>query len=159
MNSDLNLLLRLRDVHPPPDPGWWPPAPGWWLAFIIVVAFSYVGVRHGPSWWRRQRNRRALLKTFEQVAAAHRAGQSEVDLVPELTALIRHAATLRFPEQEPAALTGTAWVEFLERVAYLQGHFDGFGPLLTETPYQAHGSGPDVSLFLGRCREWLRTVL
>jgi hypothetical protein len=31
-------LQQLRDIHLPPEPGWWPPAPGWWLLTLLALA-------------------------------------------------------------------------------------------------------------------------
>ena len=32
-------LAELRDIHLPPEIGWWPPAYGWWI--LITASHSY----------------------------------------------------------------------------------------------------------------------
>ena len=35
--SGIDPLSALRDIHLPPEPGFWPPAPGWWILALILV--------------------------------------------------------------------------------------------------------------------------
>ncbi len=147
MTSELELLARLRDVHPPASPSWWPPAPGWWLALVVVVALAVILLRYAPPWWRRLRLRRRLLAALRQAASA-----------AEVSQLLRLAALERFPERNAAGLNGAEWVAFLERCA--PGRFAALGAALTEAPYRAGGdAGAELAHLRAAARDWLQAVL
>jgi len=147
VTPELELLARLRDVHPPPAPSWWPPAPGWWLATALAVALGVVLVRYAPAWWRRLRLRRRLFAALEAAASA-----------AEVSQLLRLAALERFPERASAGLTGAAWLAFLESCDRAPGRFAPLAAALTEAPYRA-ASDADVSRLRAAARDWLRAVL
>lgn len=144
MTPELELLARLRDVHPPPAPSWWPPAPGWWLAAVLAVALGVLLVRYAPAWWRRLRLRRRLLAALERAASA-----------ADVSQLLRLAALERFPEGNAAGLTGADWVAFLERCA--PGRIAPLAEALVEAPYR--DGFADVSRLRAAARDWLRAVL
>jgi hypothetical protein len=145
---ELDLLARLRDVHPPPAPSWWPPAPGWWLALLLVLALGVVAFRYGPAAWRRWRLRRRLLAALAAATSA-----------AEVSQVLRVAAILKFPARECAGLHGAAWVAFLERHARTPGRFAALGEALTEAPYRAPRDDDDPRPLAAAARGWLREVL
>jgi hypothetical protein len=147
MTPELELLARLRDVHPPAAPSWWPPAPGWWLALALAVALAVLLFRYAPRWWQRLRLRRRLLAALREAASA-----------AEVSQLLRLAALERFPERTSAGLTGADWVAFLESCDRAPGRFAPLAAALTEAPYRA-GAGADVSRLRAAARDWLRAVL
>jgi hypothetical protein len=98
--------LPLRDVHLPPDPGWWPPAPGWWLLAGVVLAL----VAAGLAWaLRRRRRRQRWLAQFDAELAA--AGTPAQQLAT-LSALLRRAARRGDPKAD--RLQGEAWLRLLD---------------------------------------------
>ena len=147
MTPEIELLARLRDVHPPAAPSWWPPAPGWWLALVLAVVLALVVFRYAPRWWRRWRLRRRLLAALKDAASA-----------AEVSQLLRLAAIERFPEHASAGLTGADWVAFLEGCERAPGRFAPLAAALTEAPYRPGADG-DVSRLRAAARDWLRAVL
>ncbi len=147
MTPELELLARLRDVHPPAAPSWWSPAPGWWLALVLAVALAVLLLRYAPPWWRRLRQRRRLLAALRAAASA-----------AEVSQLLRLAALERFPERASAGLTGADWVAFLESCDPRPGRFAPLAEALTEAPYRTDADG-DVSRLRAAARGWLRAVL
>ena len=148
MIPELELLARLRDVHPPAAPSWWPPAPGWWIALALGAALALIAIRYAPGWWRRARLRRRLLAALEAAAGA-----------AELSQLLRLAARERFPERASAGLHGADWVAFLESCEPAPGRFAALGAALTETPYRAAAAPEEVARLRAAARAWLRAVL
>ncbi|MCK5915700.1 MAG: DUF4381 domain-containing protein, partial [Deltaproteobacteria bacterium] len=53
-----NPLANLKDIHLPPDPGWWPPAYGWWLIAILLLTITYFGLNR----WRQRQARLRPIK-------------------------------------------------------------------------------------------------
>lgn len=148
MIPELELLARLRDVHPSAAPSWWPPAPGWWLALVLAVALAVIAIRYLPGWWRRLRLRRRLMAALAAAASA-----------AEVSQLLRLAALERFPERRPAGLTGADWVAFLESCAGAPRRFAALAAALTEMPYRARGADDEIARLRAAARAWLRAVL
>lgn len=104
--SGSDPLAQLRDIHLPPPVSAWPPAPGWWLLAALLLALLVVAAIG----WRRQRRRnayrRAALRELQQLG--NNADIATINALLKRTALAAGA-------REAAALSGTAWLQFLER--------------------------------------------
>jgi len=148
MIPDLDLLGRLRDVHPPPAPSWWPPAPGWWLLLGLAVVLAVIGARYGPAWWRQIRRRRRLLAALESAATAS-----------EISQLLRSAVLERFPERGAAGLHGERWIAFLESCDRGPGRFAGLHESLGAAPYRAMRAADNLAGLRVAARGWMRAVL
>lgn len=148
MIAQLDLLARLRDVHPPSAPPWWPPAPGWWAALLLAVVLAAIAMRYGPAWWRRWRMRQRLMAALDATAT-----------VAEVSQLLRRAALARFPQRRAAGLQGADWVAFLESCDRSPGRFAALREVLTEMPYRAPAAGDEAALLRAAARGWLRAVL
>jgi hypothetical protein len=104
---------QLRDIHLPPDPGWWPPAPGWWLLAFVLLALGAFALRHARRALRVRRWRRRLLAELDRLVAAHSAKPDAAQFVADLSRLLRRAA--RQLDPRAATLRGDAWLDFLDR--------------------------------------------
>jgi len=155
----MELLARLRDLHPPPAPPWWPPAPGWWIVLLLGAALAALAVRYGPPWWRRRRMRRRLLAALDTIARRHRAGAPADAIVAEISQLLRLAALARFAQRQPAGLHGGDWIAFLDACDRTPGRFDALRGALTVAPYGPPGTRVDAAPLLRAARGWLRAAL
>ncbi len=106
--------LPLKDIHLPPSPPWWPPAPGWWvLAGVVFVLALWAGGR----WLRHRRRlkwRRAVLAELEALRREYVPGDGAA-YAENVSALLRRVALARYRRDEVAALSGDAWLAFLDR--------------------------------------------
>lgn len=107
-------LAQLRDIHLPETGGFWPPAPGWWLATalvlaVVIILFVFWRRRRRNTLWQRQAN--DLLAELKQSASKDPAWFSE------LNALLKRVARQAFPDRNPEALSGSAWIDFLLETA------------------------------------------
>lgn len=130
--------LPLRDIHLPEPVSWWPPAPGWWLLLAIMMIAAALA-----AWlWWRHRQRRVLrelqhaLQAIEQQHAQHHDADATLQ---QLSVLLRRAALSFRPRREVAALTGKAWLAWLDNASQSHAFTSGVGALLTEAPYQPAG--------------------
>ncbi|MGH8123563.1 MAG: DUF4381 domain-containing protein [Rudaea sp.] len=124
----------LRDIHLPPPPSWWPPAPGWWLLAALSVGIAIFIFLYVYKKIRRQRRRRTLMAEFDRtVAAAH--GDPPV-LAAALSAFLRRLSLTDAPAS--AALSGNAWLEYLDKRIASDEFSAGVGRALIEAPYRAH---------------------
>lgn len=149
MKPDLD---RLRDIHLPAPISWWPPAPGWWILAVLLLAILFIGYRlirrRGRNGWRRQ-----ALQQLMQLR-----GSDDSTLVTQLSALLRRVAISRFPQAEVAAITGEAWLVFLDRTLGEGTPFQaGAGRALLSAPYVA---APEVDgpALLALAERWIKRV-
>ena len=151
MPVDLSLLDQLRDVIPPPEPGFWPPAIGWWTIAILLVAIS-VGFIYLLKMVKARHARQHLTRDISN-AATLESGQVAV----RLSILMRKVAMTRFPQSSVAGLTGEEWLEFLDQSGETDQFTRGPGRLLTTAPYDRH-SVTDVEALVRVCMSWVRHV-
>ncbi|HOP16406.1 MAG: DUF4381 domain-containing protein [Chromatiaceae bacterium] len=133
--STTDALQGLRGYHLPEGVSWWPPAPGWWLllGLLLLVAVMLV-------WWllRRRRHQaaaRQAIGELKRLRAAHRVQQDNAVFIRGLSRLLRRYALKAFPEQA-AALTGEAWLAFLDAHGGNGRFCAGDGRHLADAPYR-----------------------
>jgi len=133
MNNN-DALQGLRDIHLPGPVPFWPPAPGWWLLAVLVVLLLVLA---GWLWkrYRRMAYRRAALLELQQLRQALAHGQEDTPIIVGLSILLRRVAISRYGRQQVAALSGTAWLEFLDRTGRTT-HFSTQGRALLDAPYR-----------------------
>lgn len=146
-------LAQLRDIHLPAPVSWWPPALGWWLlAGAIVLAF-------GIAWLiltlraRRRLQRRAFV-LLAQMERQFQQSQDAIAFAAQLSMLLRRVAVMHFPEQQPAGLTGDAWLDFLDRTGGNGAFRHGPGASLVTAPYCPRGEF-DAAALAKVVRRWL----
>jgi len=111
-----------HDVIEPAAVGWWPLAPGWWLLIAVTILGSTLLMR----WlWRRFRALaplRQALAEFQQLEQQWQRDRNSRQTCADLSALLKRTARWRYPADNVAAMTGTAWQSFLIRTS--TGAFD-----------------------------------
>lgn len=142
--SDPADLANLRDLALPPEIPVWPPAPGWWFVAAATLAtvaiLAAMAVRHH----RRDAYRREALRLLEGVPPT------------ELSALLKRAALARWPRAEVAALSGAAWLAFLDRTGRMSAFVSGPGQSLEAMAFGAEVPASDVEAARAAARSWLR---
>lgn len=147
-------LAELRDIHLPPEPGFWPPAPGWWLLLLLVLLLIAMLVRAVRRWRRRPMPVRPVLEgALDRARAEFESHRDAHRLLAELSALLRRSARLRDGEA-PMGLGGAAWRAYLETHAP-----DGTGArtwaLIAEARYRPRIGALDAEAVIRDCRAWL----
>jgi hypothetical protein len=152
MNQTAGPVLGLRDIHAAPLPGLWPPAPGWWV-LAILLAILLVS---GTLWLRRRylarRFRRQALLELEHITDRYKNNYDR--LVAETGIWLRRVALQRYPQEEVASLSGSAWLEFLDATGG-DGEFrHGAGQVLETGPYRQRVQDVAVDSLLALARSW-----
>ncbi|MDT8387105.1 MAG: DUF4381 domain-containing protein [Thiogranum sp.] len=146
--------LPLRDIHLPEPVSWWPPAPGWWLLLILLALLGALGY----ALYRRHR-RRALQRSAQQalrdIAARWQQSGNAAQLASELSILLRRLCLSRFPREQVAGLTGSAWLQRLDSELPGEHFTSGIGRALIEAPYAAEVR-VDGDALLQLCERWIR---
>ena len=127
--------LPLRDIHFPQGVGWWPPAAGWWL----LVALLAVSVVLLCWYWRyraRHRIARLTLAAIDRLDADFTATADSDGVIEALSDLLRRASMTQFGRPDSAALTGEAWLRFLDQNLDDAPFSKGAGRCLAVAPYQ-----------------------
>ncbi|HEY7119565.1 MAG TPA: DUF4381 domain-containing protein [Tepidisphaeraceae bacterium] len=133
--ADLTSLDRLHDVVAPPPVPWWPPAPGWrWLIGILLALALYAAIRAFIH-WQQNRYRREALAACRAQTALLADPSARAAALSELAVLLKRAALSAFPRPQVAALTGPAWLSFLDRTAAMHGFNSQTGALLEHAAY------------------------
>lgn len=142
-------LDALRDIHTPVPPTL---ALVVWYAAGAILMLSVLLTLLRRARWRRQR---AALRELAALAASHARDGDGTRLAVGLSRLLREYAMRRFPDAGLAALTGPAWLEFLDAHGG-QGEFSGpAGAILECRPYQREGEF-DACALLALVRRWLQ---
>ncbi|HEY7886305.1 MAG TPA: DUF4381 domain-containing protein [Cellvibrionaceae bacterium] len=125
-------LAQLHDIQLPEPVGFWPPAPLYWLLALALLALVGWGLY---CLWRKRKRRQyrqqalALLTTLPDEAGTEQ--------LQKLNQLLKRTAINAYGEQ-PAALSGKAWLTFLdETLPDADAPFcKGPGQVLATGPYQ-----------------------
>lgn len=133
--SPADALQGLRGYHLPEVVPWWPPAPGWWLllGMLLLAAVMF-------AWWLLRRRRhhaaaRQAIMELTRLRTAQRVQQDNAMFIRGLSKLLRRYALKAFPEQA-AALTGEAWLAFLDAHGGGGRFCAGDGRHLADAPYR-----------------------
>ena len=136
-------LSQLRDIHLPAAVSWWPPAPGWWGVLVLVL------IAAGLAYVFYARRRRNLWRA---------KALAELARLRDLSVLLRRVAISRFPRHDVAALTGEAWLAFLDRgLGDTKAFQSGAGRVLLNGPY-ASKVEVDTASLLALCERWIKQL-
>jgi len=152
----------LAALHPLREPiaiGWWPLAPGWWLlgcAVLLTLAALtvYLVKRHRANAYRRV----AIMRLCELRARVDkRPADPAVTLaaVSETNALLKAVALRVFPQQDIAALSGPAWLAFLNATRQSSSPSTEFSAHFASAAYQPQLPDLDVEQLLVAARHWI----
>lgn len=145
---------QLRDIHLPPDPGWWPPAPGWWILAAICVLCVFVAILKLRQIRSKHRHRRAILAELDRCIGDTR--DDPAALAAALSQFLRRIALT----QQPAAATwqGERWLEYLDQRSDGAEFKSGIGRVLSEAPYRA-SANYDTAALIALVRRWTHRSL
>lgn len=121
--SRMNPLDRLEPLIAPLPVGWWPPAPGWWLLAALLPLLGW-------GLWRLRRHlpRRTIatrgeapLDPLREAALAELAAlakpygrASAGPWLQAINGLLKRVCRARWPDSGSHALSGRAWLAFLD---------------------------------------------
>ncbi len=131
-------LDQLRDIHVPEAISLWPPAPGWWVLAILTAIALIASALWMYTRWRQNRYRREALSELNNIVREYGNHQDVRRFVSAYAGLLKRVALTRFPRDNVAALTGEAWVRFLDLTGGTEEFSMGAGQVLVSATYEAN---------------------
>jgi hypothetical protein len=129
-------LKQLHDLHLPEAPSIWPLAPGWWLLGFLIA--TLVGALLIGAYRMRRRGRpfRLAQRRLDHLLAQAReqplAAREFADLV---SALLKRALIHGAQQHDAAALTGAAWLVYLDKLVKSDVFSNGAGAALGDARF------------------------
>ena len=147
MSVDPADLANLRDLALPPPIAWWPPPVGWWILAAGALAIAAIGLAR---LWRRYRG-----NAYRRVALRELAALGTTTAAPAIAELLKRTALAAYPRFEVAALSGAAWLAFLDRTGSTADFTTGAGRVLPDTACGAV-QGFDRPAVTACARRWIK---
>lgn len=157
-NSDTfgNYMVHGIDEILVPEPvSWIPQTWGWWIVFALLLVYGvykgYGAYRH----WFRNRYRQAALQQLENV----RRSADPAIALQTLPTLLKATALHAFSRRRVAALSGQAWLRFLDQ-QYDGPKFESeLGHLLVDAAYRPLPADeydwPRTEQLIDQCQQWI----
>jgi Domain of unknown function (DUF4381) len=160
MTSDPYSLDNLRDIVEPASIPWWPPAPGVWLLLGLVAVWMAAGLVLWWGHWQRQAYRRAGLRELREIAARLGHAPERAAALVDLAALLKRVALVAYAREQVAALSGNAWLTFLDRTGATARFTKGPGAVLAAVSSRpglaATLDAAQVTALVATARDWIR---
>lgn len=136
-------LSNLRDLALPPEVSLWPPAPGWWIVAAAGLAAAAI-LSAAAARYRRNAYRREALRQLDTVDPGG------------ISTILKRAALATWPREQVAALTGAAWLAFLDRTGRTTAFTDGAGRHIETLAFDGAIDGQAAGAARAEARAWVR---
>ena len=151
------MLHGIDEIHVPEPVSWWPQTTGWKvLALALLIWLLYRLYLLASRWWKNRYRRAALARLDALQLQANGHYQQVLASLPEL---LKATALHAYPRAEIAALSGKAWLEFLDSHYEGPPFCDEPGRKLLAVAYQEQSrwqlSAEDASQLITMSRRWL----
>lgn len=150
------LLLQLRGLQSPPEPGWWPLASGWWILFgliaLPILAYAYFR-------WQKSKQRlyQQVNSELQRLSNLYlEIGDSQL-LLLSLSSWLKQVCIIAFPDKPVAAMTGQVWIEFLDQTLPGNNFTQGVGKVFAGEIYNKQQK-VDSNAVLSLCNDWLLSM-
>ena len=137
-------LSNLRDLAPPPQVSLWPPAPGWWVVAAVAVASVAILSVAAVARHRRNAYRREALRELDSVDPGG------------ISTILKRAALAAWPREQVAALSGAAWLGFLDRTGRTTAFTQGAGRHIEALAFGGSVDAPSADSARAAARDWIR---
>ena len=135
MNPDPTSLDRLHDILLPPPTPWWPPPVGWYWVLGLIAVLLLAAAVQGFTHWQRNRYRREALAELRRIARHAAPGADRAEAVATMAGLLKRAALSVWHRAEVASLSGTPWLQFLDKTSTSTAFTSGHGAILEQATW------------------------
>ena len=122
---------NLEPISAPEPVSFWPPQPGWYVVIALLLVLLIYGIYRYTQYKKRNAYRKRALFELEKLNKR----TLDQTLLADLNALLKVTALKGYPRDMVAELTGTPWLEFLERTEPKSKFRTAPGTLLIEASF------------------------
>lgn len=152
--------LPLRDIHLPAAVSAWPPAMGWWILALVLMLGSIAVLM----FFKYQKNKKPkpaykkiALKAFSTLQKKHQGQPASIELLRDVSALLRRIALSYLPRESVAGLTGEQWIKQLNTLNQNVTFNEETAELLVNAAYRAEANYAADEL-LKHCEQWVKSL-
>ena len=150
------LLLELKDIQPPLEPGWWLIAPAHLSAiflFLGIVGCIWLIFRY------RKANRLASLagQELQRISSSYARDDDSDQLALELSKWLKQVSILAFPARQLEGLSGEDWLRFLDESLGHNSFSDGTGKVFGRMIYSKQ-INLEADQVVQLCAQWLAAI-
>jgi hypothetical protein len=154
--------IPLKDLHFPPVIDWWPLAVGWQVLIIIIFIFCCYLLHKMYLRWKENKARRIAIVELKALKIKFEDNEDPAFLIKQLSELLRRTMLAYVDRKEVAGLTGTEWLEFLDRGLEEKYFTLGIGQLMESLPYKSldnHDKDVDIENLIDIVLKRLKTPI
>ncbi len=152
-------LAALHPLREPAAIGWWPLAPGWWVLIALAVLATAIACYYLVRRYRANAYRRLALKQLQTIQSryADKLGEDECiqNTARDSNALLKSVALRVFPRQDIAALSGEAWLDFLNKTRRSESADTEFSAAFANAAYLPKTPDLDAEQLFRACQSWI----
>ncbi|WP_321788407.1 DUF4381 domain-containing protein [Paraburkholderia sp. J94] len=150
-------LQALRELALPAPVPYWPQTVGWLIVLALLLAVALAIAWFAWRRHRKQRYRRLALAELASIATRIGDGAQRAPALADLASLLKRTALAVLPRERVAALSGAAWLDFLQRT---HGFDAQSGALLMLVSYgpesqRAAVASADAQRLVDAARDWI----
>ena len=156
-------LADLKDIHTPEpiglwpgDAGFWPPAPGWWLLALFTIVALVLLIRWLYRFNVRRRYRRQALAQLQHLHILKNDAALYLQAVNIVIKGAAQRAQSAASAPSVAALSGKAWLEYLDQSSHTSHFTQGEGQVLGDTLYAAKPPSADLVIVEQLAQRWIK---
>jgi hypothetical protein len=131
-----------------------------WLLLALAAVWLVAGLLLWWVRWRRQAYRRAGLRELRDIAACLGNAPERPAALVDLAALLKRVALVAYTREQVAALSGDAWLTFLDRTGGTAQFTTGPGAVLgtvsSRPGLAAVLDATQVKALVATAQDWLR---
>ena len=146
-------IKGIAEVVSPPAVGWWPDAPAWRVLALVLLVMAARWCWRRYHHWQRNRYRGIALGALAGIAADTVNSQANL---ARISRLLKSTALQSAPRVEIAALSGSAWRDWLQASTAQPVFSDANLELLVNGLYRPAEAGADLSGLLRESGQWIR---
>jgi hypothetical protein len=125
---------------------------------VLLLGLLILAVARGWRGYRQYRFRRQVLHEIDIISNAYE-DRYACDFLAKVGVLLRRIALRRYPAEQVASLTGSAWLQFLDSTGGGGDFSRGVGRVLERGPYSPRVETVHVAELLALVRRWTKQNL
>ena len=151
--------LPIHDIHLPDAVSWWPLALGWWLLLLVIIACAmgiYYFIKYKKNKKAKLAYKKSALKELNKLNSEYKT-LSPIELLRDITLLLRRVTLSYLPRKEVASLMGEQWVKKLNELSNETVFSENDCKLLSNAAYKQSAEFDQENL-LNTCKTWVNKL-